>query len=92
MLHLNSNITLFSEPHFLTKINFNNIKHSKAELIVLRVSIFTNNAQTHTCTELINLPNEKTSYDKLNFQIDEKPHLQLKSCQLLGHTEFISSY
>lgn len=87
MLHLYSNITLFLEPHFLTKINFNNIKHSKAELIVLRVSIFTNNAQTHTCTELINLPNEK-----LNFQIDEKPHLQLKSCQLLGHTEFISSY
>ena len=87
MLHLYSNITLFLEPHFLTKINFNNIKHSKAELIVLRVSIFTNNAQTHTCTELINLPNEK-----LNSQIDEKPHLQLKSCQLLGHTEFISSY
>ena len=53
ILHLHSGMTLFSELHFLIKINFNNIQHSKTELIVLRVNMFTNNTQMDTCTEVI---------------------------------------
>ena len=54
MLHLYSGITLFLEIHFLIKISFNNTQHSKTELIVLGVNMFTNNTQMDTCTEVIN--------------------------------------